>query len=58
MSSELLALRDAFGWGLDEFRRFTVDAALSAFVPFDERRELLERVIIPGYDALARSGGA
>ena len=58
MSSELLALRDSFGWGLDEFRRFSVDAMHSAFVPLDERRELVERVITPGYDALARSGGA
>ncbi len=58
MTSELLALRDAFTWGLDEFRQFTVDAMLSAFVPLDERRELVERVIVPGYDALSGSGRA
>jgi hypothetical protein len=38
-----------------------VNAMKSAFLPFDERLEIIEQVIKPGYDRLRRSvvaGGA
>jgi adenosine deaminase len=52
MSSEFAALAETFGFGLDEFRRFTVNAMKSAFLDFDERIELIENVVKPGYAAL------
>jgi adenosine deaminase len=59
MSREFAQLQDAFGYGLDDFRWFTVNAMKSAFIPFDERLALINDVIKPGYAALAdesRSG--
>ncbi len=52
MSSEMLALVEAFGWGLADLRWVTVNAMKSAFLPFDERLELIDEVIKPGYAAL------
>ncbi len=52
MSSEMAALRDAFDWGLDRMRWLTVNAMKSAFIPFDERLELIEGTIKPGYERL------
>ena len=46
------ALRDAFGWGLDRAQWLTVNAMKSAFIPFDERLELIEGAIKPGYAKL------
>jgi adenosine deaminase len=52
MSSEMAALVDAFGYGWEDLRWFTVNAMKSAFLPFDERLALIEGVIKPGYEAL------
>lgn len=52
MSREMELLADAFGYDLDDMRWFTVNAMKSAFLPFDERLEIIERVIKPGYAAL------
>jgi adenosine deaminase len=49
LSEEFAALVDAFGIGWDRIARLTINAMKSAFVPFDERVELLERVIRPAY---------
>ena len=48
MTSELLSLNKAFGWDLDDFSWLTVNAMKSAFLPFDERIDLIEKVIKPG----------
>jgi adenosine deaminase len=53
MSKEMLALSEAFGWGLDEMRWVTINALKSAFIPFPERLALIEDVVKPGYAALA-----
>ena len=53
MSKEMQALVNAFGWGLDDLRWVTVNAMKSAFLPFEERLELIDNVIKPGYAALA-----
>src|SRR5664280_376427 len=62
MTSEMTALSEAFGYGWDTLQWFTVNAMKSAFLPFDERLEIIEQVIKPGYDRLRRSvvvaGGA
>ncbi len=52
MSREMELLAEAFGYDLDDMRWFTVNAMKSAFLPFNERLDLIERVIKPGYAAL------
>ncbi len=52
MTSEMNALVDAFGYGLEDIRWFTVNAMKSAFLPFEERLALIDGVIKPGYAAL------
>ncbi|NYI08009.1 adenosine deaminase [Allostreptomyces psammosilenae] len=53
LSEEFIHMVAAFGWSLADIERMTVDAAESAFLPLDERRELIEEVIRPGFAALA-----
>jgi len=52
LSKELVQLVDAFGIGWSQIGRLTTNAMKSAFIPFDERLELLERVIWPAYAEL------
>ncbi|MBM9467658.1 adenosine deaminase [Nakamurella leprariae] len=52
MTSEMLALVEAFGYGWDDLEWFTVNAMKSAFLPFDQRLAVIRDVIKPGYDAL------
>ena len=52
MTSEMAALCDAFGYGLDDLQWFTVNGMKSAFWPFDERLRLIDHVIKPRYAAL------
>jgi adenosine deaminase len=53
MSREFALVSEAFGYDLHDLRWFTVNAMKSAFLPFDERLDLINRVIKPGYAALA-----
>jgi adenosine deaminase len=52
LSREFAQLVDAFGLGWERIRRLTINAMKSAFIPFDERVELLDRVIRPAYAPL------
>jgi adenosine deaminase len=52
MTSEFQALTEAFGIGLDEMEWLTTNAMKSAFAPFDERLEIINEVIKPGYARL------
>lgn len=52
MTREMLLLSEAFGWGLREMQWVTVNAMKSAFVPFDERLEIIETIVKPGYAKL------
>ncbi|PSL03205.1 adenosine deaminase [Haloactinopolyspora alba] len=52
MSHEFALLTDAFGYDLDDFQWFTVNALKSAFIPFDQRLALINDVVKPGYAAL------
>jgi adenosine deaminase len=52
MTDEMLALVDAFGYGLERLRWFTINAMKSSFLPFDERLAIIDEVIKPGYAAL------
>ena len=49
LSQEFLQLVEAFGIGWSQIGRLTTNAMKSAFIPFDERLDLLERVIWPAY---------
>ena len=52
MSGEMGLLSEAFGYGLNDLQWFTINAMKSAFLPFDERLELIESRIKPEYTAL------
>src|SRR5215475_12471119 len=49
LSSEFGALCEAFGYGLSDIQWLTINAMKSAFAPFDERLELINTVIKPGF---------
>lgn len=53
MTKEMLALVTEAGWELDDLRWVTTNAMKSAFLPFDERLEIIERTIKPAYAAAA-----
>ncbi len=52
MSKEMALLSEAFGYGLADLRWFTINAMKSAFLPFDERLQIIDQVVKPGYAAL------
>ncbi|MFB7331092.1 adenosine deaminase [Streptomyces adustus] len=51
MTREMTLLVEQAGWGVEDLRTVTVNALKSAFIPFDERRALIEDVVLPGYAA-------
>ncbi len=56
LSQEFARLVDAFGYGWDDLQWFTINAMKSAFLPFDERLELINGVIKPGFAQLKWRG--
>ncbi|MGI8625075.1 MAG: adenosine deaminase [Geodermatophilaceae bacterium] len=52
LTSEMLALVGAFGYGWADLQWLTVNAMKSAFIPFDERLHLINEVIKPAYAAM------
>jgi adenosine deaminase len=52
MSSEFAALHEAFGYGWTDMQWFTVNAMKSSFLGFDERLEIINNVIKPGFATL------
>jgi adenosine deaminase len=52
LSSELYAVAEAFGYGWDDLQWLTINAMKSAFVHFDERLDLINTVIKPGFAPL------
>ncbi|MFF4019949.1 adenosine deaminase [Streptomyces sp. NPDC001843] len=51
MTREMSLLVEEAGWTVEDLRTVTVNALKSAFIPFDERRALIEDVVLPGYVA-------
>ncbi|WP_037781392.1 adenosine deaminase [Streptomyces sp. HGB0020] len=51
MTREMSLLVEQAGWTAEDLRTVTVNAVKSAFIPFDERRALIEDVVLPGYEA-------
>jgi adenosine deaminase len=52
MSREMELLVDAFGYNWTDLRWFTINAMKSAFIPFDDRLDVINDVIKPGYAQL------
>ena len=52
MTEEMLGLVEAFGYTLADLRWFTINAMKSAFLPFDERLEIIDAEIKPVYAVL------
>ena len=52
MSHEMELLSEAFGYGLDDLQWFAINAMKSAFIPFDERLEIINDRIKPQFAAL------
>ncbi|MEI7944332.1 MAG: adenosine deaminase [Actinomycetes bacterium] len=52
MTHEFTELSKAFDWSLLDYQRVTVNALKSAFIPFEERLEIIEKVVKPAYLAL------
>ncbi len=52
MSREMQLLVDEAGWTLEDLRWASINAMKSAFLPFEERLEIIEHVVKPGYAAL------
>lgn len=52
MSREMHRLVDTFDYGWTDLERFTINAMKSAFIPFDERLDLIDHVVKPGYAVL------
>ena len=52
LSREMHALVEAFGYGWDDLRWLSVNAMKSAFAGFNERLELINGVIKPGFERL------
>ncbi len=52
MTSEMAALVDAFGYGWADLQWFTINAMKSAFIDFEERLDIINTVIKPGYARL------
>lgn len=52
MTREMQLCCEAFGWTLDDLQWLTVNAMKSAFIPFDERLDIINHHIKPGYAEL------
>lgn len=52
MSQEMHRLVETFGYGWSDLERFTINAMKSAFIPFDERLEIIDEVIKPRFAVL------
>ena len=53
MTDEMTSLVEAFGYGFDDLRWFTINAMKSAFLPFDERLQIIDEQIKPAYAVLS-----
>jgi adenosine deaminase len=52
MSREMALLVEAFGYGWTDLQWFTINAMKSSFIPFDERLQIIDEIIKPGYAVL------
>ncbi len=52
MGREMALLLDHAGWEVADLRRVSIDAMKSAFLPYRHRRDLIDRLVLPGYAAV------
>jgi adenosine deaminase len=52
MTREMSLLTDAFGYGWADLKWFTINAMKSAFIPFEERLDIIDNQIKPAYAQL------
>jgi len=53
MSNEMNQCVKSFGWKFADLQRVTVNALKSSFIPFEERLEIIEKVVKPAYAAIS-----
>ena len=53
MSNEMSECIKSFGWKFADLQRVTVNALKSSFIPFEERLEIIEKVVKPAYAAIS-----
>ena len=53
MSHEMAQCVEAFDWKFVDLQRVTVNALKSSFIPFEERLEIIEKIVKPAYLAIA-----
>ncbi len=53
MSNEMSECVKSFGWKFTDLQRVTVNALKSSFIPFEERLEIIEKVVKPAYAAIS-----
>jgi adenosine deaminase len=58
MTQEFAAAAEAFGLGLDDFEKITINAMKSAFVPYGQRCDFIYSIIKPGYAKVRDAGTA
>lgn len=58
MSSEMTSLVEAFNYSLWDLEWLTVNGMKSSFLPFDQRLDIINHVIKPGYARLREQVGA
>jgi adenosine deaminase len=55
MSKEFSAASEAFGLSIEDFEKITINAMKSAFLPYNQRCDLIYSVIKPGYSRIRRA---
>jgi adenosine deaminase len=55
MTREFEAAAETFGLTLDDFEKITINAMKSAFLPYDQRCDLIYKTIKPGYARIRES---
>ena len=58
MSAEMTSLVEAFDYSLRDLEWMTVNAMKSSFLPFNERLDIINQIIKPGYARLREQVGA
>jgi adenosine deaminase len=53
MSNEMSECVKSFGWKFVDLQRVTVNALKSSFIPFEERLEIIEKVVKPAYAVIS-----
>ncbi len=52
LSDEFIGLAEAFGYDADDMEWLTINAMKSAFLPFDDRLDIISQIIKPGFAAM------